>query len=265
MRSMQHDFARKIAQYSSVHDGAYYQKPSQQLVQKFSTHLYEALSISVQPLKSIENRQQSSFIFETMVLGPFSSSSTLPATWSHGHRDPITKRCDLEAGIRRCNWNPAWDFIEVVKQQVEIVPQSGGLTEADQMPKNINSNCIGTCKVLLDRLQELKASASTKYRKWKYLHEGLKLFSGTGASCEGNGSEGRYWRTLVTNFKTEDLDLLSKRPETSKTQIADSITEKDHATATSHTSYWSNSSSKRRLWMRHTKCHRERKLGMSRT
>jgi hypothetical protein len=75
---------------------------------------------------------------------------------------------------------------------VEIVPQSGGLTEADQMLKNINSNCIGTCKVLLDRLQELKASAGTKYRKWKYLHEGLKLFSGTGASCEGNGSEGRY-------------------------------------------------------------------------
>jgi hypothetical protein len=84
-----------------------------------------------------------------------------------------TWRQELEDATEKSTW----DFIEVVKQQAEIVLLSGVLTEGGQMLKDLNNNCIGTCKVLLDRLQELKASAGTKYRKWKYLHEGLKSAS----------------------------------------------------------------------------------------
>jgi hypothetical protein len=65
-------------------------------------------------------------------------------------------------------------IVSRLKEQAEIVPKSGCLTEDDQMLEDLTSNCIGVGKVLLDRLQELKVPAGAKHRKWKSLRQGLR-------------------------------------------------------------------------------------------
>ena len=66
------------------------------------------------------------------------------------------------------------ELVSRLKNQAAIPPDSGCMTEDDQMLEKLNNNCVVVGQVLLERLQALKLPVDAKHRKWKSLRQGLK-------------------------------------------------------------------------------------------